>query len=280
MTANNRFSRYDITEEIIQKRYREKRGKGRGRNYKPWIKVSDLSSLGLSCRVPGRRNGRIHHLLSSLELRAFLDFEFDRQIIDIREQYPLDRELTRKIALSLGFTHPRARKTGVDIVMTTDFLLTYIDEHDRQGEQAVSVKYLNEFDNKRVREKLEIERKYWNEERGVDFVIYTEEESSVYREVNYRSLKAHDALEPIIVNGKDVTTQLSNALIRAIETQPSHLTLSELWRGISHQENVEPRHLPALFYHLAAHDKIKFDVNRRFDSSNVIGSLTTKRVIL
>lgn len=279
MTQNNRFSRYDITEDIIQKRYKERRGKGRGAAYKPWIKVSDLSSLGLSCRVPGRRNGRIHHLLSSLELRAFLDFEFDRQIIDIREQYPLDRELTRKIALSLGFTHPRARKIGVDIVMTTDFLLTYANEQGCQSEQAVSVKYINEFDSKRVREKLEIERKYWNEERGVDFVIYTEEESSVYREVNYRALKAHDTLGPIIVSGKDVTTHLSNALITAIETQPSHLTLSELWRGISYQENVEPRNLPALFYHLAAHDRIKFDVNRRFDSSNLIGSLKTNRII-
>lgn len=279
MPVNHRFSRYDITEEIIQKRYKERRGKGRGAAYKPWIKVSDLSSLGLSCRVPGRRNGRIHHLLSSLELRAFLDFEFDRQIIEIREQYPLERELTRKIALSLGFTHPRARKIGVDIVMTTDFLLTSIDAYDRVSEQAVSVKYINEFNSKRVREKFEIERKYWNEERGVDFVIYTEEESSVYREVNYRALKAHYTLEPIIVNGKNVTTQLSNALINAIETRPSHLTLSELWKGISHQENIEPRYLPALFYHLAAHDRIKFDVNRRFDSSNLIGSLEINGII-
>lgn len=278
MSANQRFSRYDITEERIAKRLREGRGKGRGSAYKPWIKVSDLSSRGLSSRVPGRSNGRLHHLLSSLELRAFLDFEFNRRIVDIREQFPLDRERTRKIAADLGFKHPRAPKTGVDIVMTTDFLLTYIAGEDRETQQAVSVKYIDEIKNERVRQKLEIERKYWEEGEATPFVTYTEEQSSVYREVNFRSLKANEKLEPIFVNGEDVTAKLIDALLASIKGLSSHLTYAQLWEHVALQEGVGQRYLPLLFYHLAARGVIEFDFDRRFDSSDSIGSLKIRRV--
>ena len=66
--------------------------------------------------------GRIVHLLSDLEWRAFLVAEFMSSVIDIRENFPLDRVRTRKIAERLGLNHPAPYVD--DIVMTTDLYLT------------------------------------------------------------------------------------------------------------------------------------------------------------
>jgi len=44
--------------------------------------------------------------------------------VDIREQYPLERELTLNIAEDLGIKHPIDSKTNTPIVMTTDCFLT------------------------------------------------------------------------------------------------------------------------------------------------------------
>lgn len=185
MKKPSRLSRYDITEERIAAREKEGRGKGRGADYIPWIQANDISSRSLTCRVPSRLTGRIHHLLSNLELRAFLDFEFLEQVVDIREQFKLEREETRRLADLLGFKHPRSPKTGIDIVMTTDFLLTFADHDGNTWEKAVSVKYRDEFNkprgDRRVREKFEIERRYW-QLRGIPFEAYTDEEASPHRD--------------------------------------------------------------------------------------------------
>lgn len=277
MGRPSRFSRYDITEDRIAARIKEGRGTGRGSAYIPWIQASDISSHGLTSRVPGRLTGRIHHLLSSLELRAFLDFEFSGHAVDIREQFPLDRDETRRIADLLGFKHPRPPKTDVDIVMTTDFLLTISDGDGGTREEAVSVKYSDEFDRRRVRQKFEIERRYW-ELRDVPFNIYTEEDSSVHREVNLRSLKAHEKLEPVVVEGRDRTADVTRALLRAIETAPKHLPISSLWQRVSASQRVPQSHLPNLFLHLAANGVIMFDLDRRFDVTEEVGSLAVRRL--
>ena len=46
--------------------------KGELMEYKPWIQIQDFPSKGIVSRVKGRTTGRIHHLMSNLELRYFL----------------------------------------------------------------------------------------------------------------------------------------------------------------------------------------------------------------
>ena len=41
------------------------------KDYQPFVKVSDISSLGRSHRVFGHKTKRTHHLLSGLELAVF-----------------------------------------------------------------------------------------------------------------------------------------------------------------------------------------------------------------
>lgn len=113
------------TEAVIAKRLREGRGQGRKADYKPWLDVQQVPSLGLSERIKGWKSNRVHHLFSQLEVNYFYALEWSETVMDIREQYPLlPLDETLDIAQACGFTHPTAPRTTQPIVMTTDFLLT------------------------------------------------------------------------------------------------------------------------------------------------------------
>ena len=90
------------------------RGQGSGKDYEPFIKVHELSSSGESVRIRSASVGRIHHLLSGIELLAFLVFDQFEQTTDIREQYPLRIDDTLDICARLGircllYTSPSPR---------------------------------------------------------------------------------------------------------------------------------------------------------------------------
>ncbi|MDU7808318.1 MAG: heteromeric transposase endonuclease subunit TnsA, partial [Serratia marcescens] len=77
-----------FSEHQIARRIKDGRGQGLGKEYRPWLYVQDVPSDGRSHRVYSHKTGRIHHLLSDLELAAFLVFEWTPNITDIREQFP------------------------------------------------------------------------------------------------------------------------------------------------------------------------------------------------
>lgn len=62
----------------------EGRGQGELMEYKPWVQVQDFPSKGIVSRVKGRTTGRIHHLMSNLELRYFLLLDWSEKTMDIR----------------------------------------------------------------------------------------------------------------------------------------------------------------------------------------------------
>lgn len=55
--------------------------------------------------------------------KPFSRFEADRSAVDIREQFPLDRRQTYRVAQDLGFKHP-VTTSGTPYVLTIDFLIT------------------------------------------------------------------------------------------------------------------------------------------------------------
>jgi hypothetical protein len=114
-----------MTQALIEQRIREGRGQGRGADYKPWLMIRDVPSLGLSERIRGWKSARVHHLLSQLEVNYFYTLEWSTVVTDIREQYPLlPLSETKLIAKHCGISHPTSPKTSQPIVMTTDFLIT------------------------------------------------------------------------------------------------------------------------------------------------------------
>ena len=108
------------TEEKIKRYEKEGRGQGDLSEYIPWLKVQDFSSNGNASRFWGWKTNRKHEFFSNLERDYFLLLEWQDKIVDIKEQYPLIREETLKIA-EKGINHSIDNETGVFIPMTTSF---------------------------------------------------------------------------------------------------------------------------------------------------------------
>ncbi len=62
--------------------------------------------------------------LSDLERNYFMILEFLEDVVDIREQFPLEKEETLLIAEELGIKHPTNPTTKESITMTSDFCIT------------------------------------------------------------------------------------------------------------------------------------------------------------
>ncbi len=153
----------------IDKMIKEGRGQGIGVEYKPWIRIQDVPSLGRSTRLKGIKTKRQHEFLSDMERNYFYLLEFSDSIVDIREQFPLlPLEDTILIAEELGLEHPKNPTTGESIVMTTDFFIS-IKNNNEFYEVARTIKAKDELMNRRILEKFEIERVYW-QKRNIDWV--------------------------------------------------------------------------------------------------------------
>ncbi|TAH11101.1 MAG: hypothetical protein EAZ11_10400 [Curvibacter sp.] len=147
------------TETKIARMVAEGYGLGKGANYRPWLEVRSFSSLGRSRRVFSKKTGRVHHLLSDIEYYLFIVLEWQRDIVDIREQFPLERDLTQTVANEMRARHPCYPGTQIPAVMTTDFMVTRI-KHGEEQLEALNSKCSAEASNERSLEKLEMQRRY------------------------------------------------------------------------------------------------------------------------
>ncbi|AZR75118.1 TnsA endonuclease N-terminal domain-containing protein [Bacillus pacificus] len=244
----------------IEKWIKEGRGSGIGINYKPWLKIQDVSSLGRSTRLKGIKTSRQHEFLSDLERNYFYLTEHSDFVFDIREQFPLlPLEETIVIADELGIKHSTDPKTGEPIVMTTDFLLT-VDKGQGVFEVARTVKMKDELLKERVLEKFEIEREYW-QRRDIDWGIVTEEEihKVMARNISY----IHDYYN---IRDYDVFQKMSSQLIEDLSLSLMHRLLNDSRSvRIITSEFDSDTHLPfgsgvTLFYHLLAQKIIVIDM--------------------
>ncbi|OAH57955.1 transposase [Domibacillus aminovorans] len=111
-------------EEKIARYYAEGRGKGELASYKPWLTIQNVPSSGRVHRFKGWKTNRIYHFLSDLERDYCYLLDWSEDVIDIREQFPLDQEKTIQIAEDKQINHSVDPTTRTPIVMTTDFLMT------------------------------------------------------------------------------------------------------------------------------------------------------------
>ena len=157
----------------------EGRGKGSGASYKPWIQTREISSCGTCSNPKDWKTGRTVELLSQGEAYFWHILRWDDNILDIREQYPLDLELTNEICDDRCCKHPGGR----NCYMTTDFYVIYKDG----SEKAFSVKTSrNLLKKRRTKEKLDIERCYWEKFRHVPYEIVFKEDMNVVFAENIR----------------------------------------------------------------------------------------------
>ena len=169
------------------------RGQGTGNDYVPWhqIRRADPGSRGRS-HLQQWLLDRLHHLLSDQELAAFLFATMGEKPMDLREQFPLARDVheielasycaaeagrmapgTRALAVELGIRHPIVRHEGdkEDWVMTTDLLITNQSQGTGPSLLAVSVKTEEDTKVPRKRDLLLIERSYW-QAQDAEWLLY------------------------------------------------------------------------------------------------------------
>ena len=239
----------------IQKWIKEGRGQGFGNNYKPWITIRDVSSEGRSHRVFGHKSQRTHHLLSDLELSAFLLLEWHSTTIDIREQYPLDLEQTLKIAESIEIPHPRFGKHYQ--IMTSDFL---VDTNDSTSPKfAVQVKYSNALNDPRTIEKIEIERQYWKQQ-NIPFFIFTEHQVPIIVSQNIQWL--YSSINTLELSEQDTLDKLN--FYADIISKNKSKKINELARFIDQKYNFEIGQSLREIRGLLAQRYFTFDLNISF----------------
>ncbi|MGO0309639.1 TnsA endonuclease N-terminal domain-containing protein [Endozoicomonas acroporae] len=243
----------DLLESAIIKRLtKEKRGQGFGMDYKPFLTVRDVPSKGRVHRRPSITHGRIVHLLSDLELAVFLLFDWMPDVVDIREQFPLDPEKTLTISKRTGIKHPAAK--GTLQVMSTDLFVDF----DRDGQivsQAISVKYRDDLEDPRVVEKQELERRYW-EAAAIEWFLFTENEIPVTLIQNIKWLIPHLYSYELDSNAQWSTF---SRVLKAIETFPEN-KIAMVMRQLDEQQSQKAgTHLQYL-RHLLAQGAFTWDM--------------------
>ena len=193
-----------FTRKKYEQWIKEGRGQGEKSNYKPWITTQDVTSMGNNSRFLGIKTGRQHELFSNNEANYLFNTEFSNSVIDIREQFPLlPIEETIDIAQELGIKHPTDPYSQEEIVITTDFLVTTVNQNGKKF-LARTIKQYEDLNSQRQMEKFEIERRYWLK-RGIDWGIVTEKEINktlahnvelVYQFYNLTDLKGFESLKP------------------------------------------------------------------------------------
>ena len=152
---------------------REGRGSGHGVEYRPWLQVQDVLCIGHAHKVPGLKIRRTHHVFSDLEAACLTLLEFERGVLDIREQFPLlPIELTERAAAMLHLRHPVYVGTRSPQVMTTDFCID-TEGGDPSRQIGIAVKYSLDLLDQRTRELLSIEREA-NIDAGRRWFLFTE----------------------------------------------------------------------------------------------------------
>lgn len=262
------------TQERFEQFVKDGRGQGRGQDYKPWLTIHDFPSEGRSTRSPGWKTNRIHHFLSDQEMRYFYLVEWSDMVIDVREQYPLlDIDLAIQIAEDMVIRYPTDSVSGVPYVLTTDFMLT-LEENGRSVEVAHTIKHSKKLDEKRVVEKLELERRYWAT-KEVEWGIVTEKEIPLVLARNIEWLHSAYRME----STKDVSLpeMLFISSILKKRLLMSVTPISKVTTELDKEMNLEIGTSLYIFKHLVARKEIVLDMQSKI---NVCHSAKTIQKIM
>ena len=261
----------------IEKMIKDGYGSGVGSDYKPWLKIQDVPSLGRVTRVKGMKTNRQHEFLSDMERNYFYILEYSNNVKDIREQFPiLPIEDTISIADELGLKHPKNPETGEDIVMTTDFLIT-VSTKDGIKEVASTIKSKDDLLDKRILEKFEIERVFWKK-RDIDWAIVTEEEIDKIIAHNisfvqgYRNIKGIDGFNDM--DSLEIQDLVYEFLKRIIDDQRS---VRAICLEFDKDMNLKNGCGLSIFKYLIINKIIEVDISKKIDVNKNIPILSISR---
>lgn len=139
------------------------------------LKVTTFSSKGRVTRINGIKTGKIHHLQSDNQLRAFLILEWSDSVVDIKEGVRLENLLEEiNDVENLRLDKFIDKSSGKTYDLFTNFLVT-VRYGDKEVINAIAIKNSSELKRKSTIEKIEIERRYWKS-KSIEFYLITEKE--------------------------------------------------------------------------------------------------------
>ncbi|MGN7943060.1 TnsA endonuclease N-terminal domain-containing protein [Virgibacillus sp. 6R] len=251
------------TEKSIERRIKKGFGQGYKENYKPWLTVQDVPSIGVVTRVKGKIVPRVYHFMSKLEHQYFCILEWSNRVKDIREQFPLiQREDAQYIAEQKGITYPVYPITKIPVVLTSDFAIQLDDGTGKLKEIVRTVKPSNELKKQRVLEKLEIEREYWKR-KGIDWGIVTEKDMCpelIYNLNFFRGAYYFNKNFPVL--------ELAPYILEGIFNNQNQLVLN-LLHSLDCSLNKEAGTFLSIFKFLLSRKLIVIDMSKKIDLQNL-----------
>lgn len=269
----NKFSPYSRSENQLKRWIEEEmRGTGRGRDYIPGLNTNEIPSAkenNFKERVSGiKAMGRDVQLGSYTEHKIFRPFDLAKNVVEIREQFLLDRKETLAIAEKLKINHPSEQDYNTNqpfaIGMTTDLLITLVDENGHHFDIAVSVKPAHKLLNKRVLEKQKIEYVYWFL-KGVPFFIITElsldndvNDNLAFIHGNYCSAAQNEMSLP---EGTKIEL-IEQHIINEIKNNNEDLTISDLCKKLNDSHECSPGVVLTIFFRMIAVRIVDVDMTK------------------
>lgn len=267
------------TPYIVQKRITEGRGQGEYNNYVPWLFVQSFPSRGRVHRIFGWKTNRVHHLFSDLERKVFLHYQWPHSVIDLREQFPLlPLEETVEIAKDIGVRHPTDPHTKYPIVMTTDLLLT-VEQCQKADFHPRTVKYINDLENPRTLEKLEIERRFWSSTpRNSVLKIMTEKGVSEPFVLNMNWILSHYWINDLYPLTENEITRISAVLTRLITNEL--LPLRNVTQNCDRLLRLKGGTSMAVVRHLLANRQWEVDMKTRIRTNEPLVLLNSPSMLI
>ncbi|NUU75095.1 TnsA endonuclease N-terminal domain-containing protein [Paenibacillus xylanilyticus] len=250
--------------EKLQRYIKEGRGQGEKASYIPWTKTHEFSSKGRATRIFGIKTQRIHHLHSDNQLRAFHMFEWEDNVIDIREGFPLlDVMEVIDNKENLRFDKFRDKESGEQLVLTTSFLLTIRDADGKERYLARAIKDSSELTRKITFEKLEIENRYWRA-KGIEWRVITDKQLSRQFVKNIEWVR-----ETLLSNEQsDINKdQLSDMLLNHYLLSNPDSVLRDSLRDFDKKTGASNGTGLYLYRYLIAKKAIRVDMSRKFDTT-------------
>lgn len=253
--ANGKWSKAKLERYL-----KEGRGQGIGSKYKGWINTYEFSSRGRATRLFGIKTNRIHQLHSDNQYRAFLIFEFNSKVTDIRESFPLlDIQEVIDNKDDLRFDKFTDKETKEPYVFTTNFLLTVNQPDGSEEYLARSIKNTSELNRKITFEKLEIERRYWMA-KGIDWKILTNKQLPRQLAKNIEWVR-----ETLLESEDDVDKEKQSLSLYRVILENDELPVKQVLQLFENIEGLQRGTGLYLFRYLIAKKDIQVDMTRIID---------------
>jgi len=250
------------TESKLKTRKKMGLGFGHGADYKPAIRVQDFSSKGVQTRIPMEALTRTAHVHSGLERALFLIQEYLYDILEYKDQCPMDRGITQGCAAALGVKHPVDDKTGVPVVMTIDAVITTRTRDAQPVTVAYDVKPEEELLKLRVQEKLSITSAYCAHV-GIPYVLFTERSATddYIKNIDDVRAKREHHLEDLPVS--DLFTRHPRVMASELRDGPNASTLLEFCQSYDARHSLPTGTGIRLLKHLVWNHSVRVDLTKR-----------------